>query len=871
MTRRDRSPGTIDALVLDGSSRQSLVATRTLGREGLRVTTGESSDLCDPRFGVPTFASRWSEREHLLPSYHDDPTAYAQQVLDIVGQGSTRVLIPCMDGSIAALRPWRQSFEQQGVAVALASEAALDTANDKQSTLAVAAEHGIPRPRTVALNHLGDALSALADVEFPAVIKPTQSWVSNTGLATRVISRTVINRSEALDFLQELNDAGSSSAIIQQMATGAREAVSLFYAQERVWASFAQVAHRTTPVLGGVSVVRESIPMPLDLLSASETLVRALSLEGYSEIEFRRDAKGRPLLMEINARLSGSLEMAIRSGVPFPALLWQWAMREPLSPIQGYRTGVRMRYLKGDVKWLRENIQSRGRRPECVPPREAMAEFAKDFLHRQTYDYMDRNDLGPAVAALAGNVGLARRRLTVDRQLTPVGRLRPTRSERSTSVPSTDVVVIGAGPNGLSVAAHLRHAGVEHRVFGQTMGAWRSNMPAGMILKSEPYASDLSAPSAGYLARDYCAQAEEVYHERVIPLSREQFVDYGSWFAGQLVPDLEETEIDFLSRASSGGFLLRTAHGEELRAARVVVATGIIPFAYVPPELTSLPSDLVSHTSQHTNLATFRGKEVIVVGGGSSALETAALLLEQGATVKVVMRGDSVFWPPPNPLNPSRRQQLRKPIARLCEGWHCWAYDQLPDLFRLLPSKSRVEKAFGFLGPQGAWWLRERVEGKVPMLFGHEVLGAEPVGDRVQIQLSGPEGVITESADHIIAGTGFRFDLNRLGYLTPSIRADLKLVGGAPVLDRNLESNVPGLFVTGALAAPSMGPLMRFVAGTHFVGPRLAHRLGGKRRRSARPNGNAAWQSVPVHQGERIAPAEPRGEAKNAEPNELIA
>ncbi len=268
---------------------------------------------------------------------------------------------------------------------------------------------------------------------------------------------------------------------------------------------------------------------------------------------------------------------------PSPRCCGNGPSREPLSSIPDYRTGVRMRYLKGDVKWLRENIESRGRRPECVPPGEAVAEFAKDFLHRQTYDYMDRRDLGPAFAALAGNVGLARRRLTADRSATPVGRLRPARPEGSTSVTGTDVVVIGAGPNGLSVAAHLRHAGIEHRVFGQTMGAWRSNMPAGMILKSEPYASDLSAPNAGYLARDYCAQAEEVYHDRVIPLSREQFVDYGSWFAGQLVPDLEETEIDSLSRSSGGGFQLRTAQGEQFRAARVVVATGIIPFAYVPP------------------------------------------------------------------------------------------------------------------------------------------------------------------------------------------------------------------------------------------------------------------------------------------------
>ncbi len=84
------------------------------------------------------------------------------------------------------------------------------------------------------------------------------------------------------------------------------------------------------------------------------------------------------------------------------------------------------------------------------------------------------------------------------------------------------------------------------------MGAWRLNMPAGMLLKSEPYASDLSAPGPGFLARDYCAQADEVYHERVIPLSREQFIDYGSWFAHQLVPGVEETEVVSLTRVPDG-------------------------------------------------------------------------------------------------------------------------------------------------------------------------------------------------------------------------------------------------------------------------------------------------------------------------------
>ncbi len=824
MPEGDHSHLSNDVLILDGSNRQALVATRTLGRLGLRIMGAESVDLCDPRFGVPTFASRWSADDHILPSYYDDPTAYAQVLLELVRSHRTRVVIPSMDGSIAALRPWRSSFERENVALALASEAAFDVANDKQRTLALADELGIPHPRTVPIDCIEDTSAALGEVGLPAVIKPTQSWVSNADVAIRVISEAVLKKSEAIACVERLHDVGSSM-IAQQLVTGPREAVSVFYAKGKVWAKFAQVAHRTTPALGGVSVVRESIPMPADLESAALALVHALDLEGYSEIEFRRDAAGRPLLMEINARLSGSLEVAVRSGVDFPALLWRWAAAERLSPVPGYRTGVKMRHLKGDVKWLRENLEGRGQRPDCVQPKTALAIFAKDFFHRQSYDYVDRTDLRPAFVALVGEVRRAQRRADKGQPGQARRAPEPTGARRGAAVSSTDVVVIGAGPNGLSIGAHLRHAGLEHRVFGRTMGAWRFNMPAGMLLKSEPYASDLSAPGSGFLARDYCAQAAEMYHERVIPLSREQFIDYGDWFAHQLVPGVEDTAVVSMTRVPTGGFMLRTATGERVRAARVVVATGIMPFAYVPPELSELPSELVSHTSEHASLEGFRGQEVLVVGRGSSALETAALLHEQGATVKLVTRGDDVSWPSANPANPIRLQQLRRPVVRLCEGWPCWAYDRLPDVFRFLPKQSRVERGLGFLGPQGAWWLRDRFEGRVPMLLGHHVVGAKKVGDRVRLHLRTSQGMVTESADHVIAGTGFRFDLTRLDYLTPSLRADLNVVAGAPVLTRHLESNVPGLFFTGALAAPSLGPLMRFVAGTHFTGPRIVHRL----------------------------------------------
>ncbi len=399
-----------DALLVDGSYRQALVAVRALGCAGLKVAVAEAPDVCDRRFRVPSFSSRWSTWHSSLPSYHEDPDGYCGFLLDLVHDRPTRVLIPSADGSIAALRPWRSRFEREGVALALPSEAALEVANDKYRTLAAATGLGILSPRSAPIARPEATRDALTEVGYPAVIKPTQSWVRfNPDTWGRVLCKEVLNESEAVAYVEFLHELGSS-AIAQQWVGGAREAVSCLYGRGRVWAEFAQVAHRMTPVLGGVSVVRESIPMPADLRSAALGLVEALELEGCCEVEFRRDASGRPLLMEINARLSGSLEVAVRSGVDFPTLLWRWAAGETLSPVPGYRTGTRMRYLAGDIDWLCENLRSRGR-PDSVPPWKALRTFAGDFLKAQAYDYLDRRDLRPALVAFWRDAGDIRRNL----------------------------------------------------------------------------------------------------------------------------------------------------------------------------------------------------------------------------------------------------------------------------------------------------------------------------------------------------------------------------------------------------------------------------------------------------------------------------
>ncbi len=358
--------------------RQALAAARALGRSGHVVAVAETEEECDEQFRVPAFNSRWSEWHSVLPEFREKPEVYAQTLLDLVRDRPTKVVIPSSDGSIDALRPWRSQFEKLGVALPLASESALDMANDKVRTLEIASMLGIDVPRSLPIMRPVDVPDVLAEIGYPVVLKPTQSWIRNLGTATRVRSKEVLDQEEGVRFVTELEQLGGK-AIAQQWIGGSRESVGLFYSQGRVIAEFAQVAHRMAPVLGGVSVVRESIPMPADLRSAAEELVRALDLEGYCEVEFRRDLEGRPFLMEINARLSGSIEVAIRSGVDFPTLLWRWAQDEKLPKSHGYRTGVRMRWLHGDIQWLMENMLEGGR-PDSVAPLQASMMFAKEFL-----------------------------------------------------------------------------------------------------------------------------------------------------------------------------------------------------------------------------------------------------------------------------------------------------------------------------------------------------------------------------------------------------------------------------------------------------------------------------------------------------------
>ncbi len=406
---------------------------------------------------------------------------------------------------------------------------------------------------------------------------------------------------------------------------------------------------------------------------------------------------------------------------------------------------------------------------------------------------------------------------------------------------SNDVLIIGAGPFGLSVSAHLHSLGVEHRIVGRPMDTWKSHMPVGMNLRSEPYGSDMAAPKDGYDVATYCHDRNLDYVDRLGPLTMERFLDYCDWYTDELVPNIEDLTVTKVV-PTNGGFSVSFAQSDPITARIVIVATGVLPYKTMPEELAGLPADLVSHTADHSSLEKFRGQKVAMIGGGQSALETAALLHEAGADIEIVMRRPQISWLTPNPETLSKLGQIRWPVNKMCEGWHCVVWNS-PALFGLLPEKVRIDKARTVLGPAGAWWLKDRVEGVIPVHTSHQLRAAVATESGVALELSGPE-LRTLEVDHVMAGTGFKVDIARLPFFSEATTAGISTRNGYPLVTRSGQSSLRGLYFTGSPTAVSLGPSVRFIAGTHNLARQLAHDVA-KTQPKARPT-SASPARVPA-------------------------
>ena len=389
-----------------------------------------------------------------------------------------------------------------------------------------------------------------------------------------------------------------------------------------------------------------------------------------------------------------------------------------------------------------------------------------------------------------------------------------------------ETVIVGAGPYGLSVAAHMRNANLDHAIVGAPMESWRAHMPDGMALKSERFASNLSDPEGLYTLDRFCAQRGKRYSRKGLPLPIEDFIGYADWFQRRAVPDVWNTRLRRLRRTASGFEL--TLDDRTITAERVIVATGHLAFRRFPEALENLAQDapeLVSHAADHRNLAKFAGRSVTVIGCGQSALETAALLHEQGADVSVLARAPQVEWNAEIDEVKSLYKRLRWPDSGLGDGWKSLAYSELPRLFVFLPEHVRRRIVATANGPSGSWWLKSRVIGKIPLLTDHHVVSAAAINGRLNLSMRRGNDAVQIETDHVIAGTGYRVDMNRLAFLDPALLRAIKTSGGSPVLKGAFESSVPGLHFVGLSSALTYGPVMRFVYGARHAAVMLTKHL----------------------------------------------
>ena len=407
----------IDVLLLDAENRQALAMMRVLARAGFSV--GAVACQSDA-WWAPSLKSRFCARRAIVPDLSSDPQAYVQAILDLLDEQPARVVVPAGDGTIHALRLRRADIERRS-ALPLAGELALDIAVSKSRTLALATELGMAVPRTVALAGSDDVAAAVREVGLPAVIKPSESWVERAGQGTRLSSNMVLTVEQAAQTVAHVLSEGGR-ALVQEWLPGRREAVTLFYARGRFWARVAQMSHREWPILGGASVLCETIPLPDDIGADATRLVRAMDLEGCSMVEFRRDQQGRPVLMEVNPRMGGSVSLAISAGVNFPQLLYDWKLDRALAEHATYRVGKRLRWLAGDVWALKCVFENQGQ-PDVPPWLNAAATFAADFARPTQLDGFELGDVRPILAEMD--------KLVLRHSLGRVGRLfAPNRSRQ---------------------------------------------------------------------------------------------------------------------------------------------------------------------------------------------------------------------------------------------------------------------------------------------------------------------------------------------------------------------------------------------------------------------------------------------------------
>jgi FAD-dependent urate hydroxylase len=367
------------------------------------------------------------------------------------------------------------------------------------------------------------------------------------------------------------------------------------------------------------------------------------------------------------------------------------------------------------------------------------------------------------------------------------------------TVQTTSLLVIGAGPYGLSTAAFARERGIDTVILGRPMAFWHENMPAGMFLRSGP---DWHLDASGVDTFEAFVEERGIAAGDVDPIPLATYVDYADWFRSRKWIEVQQDLVAALTKPD-GRFEALLESGDRIAADAVVAAPGIRHFANLPPWAGEVPPGRSSHTCEHVRFDDLSGARVLIVGGRQSAYEWAALIGEAGAErIDVVHR---------HPVPKFERVSWRF-VDELIENTL-----KVPGWWRKLPKEEQegVAKHFWEVGRLTLeWWLSPRLAaGNIQKWPGTEVVEVASAeggnGDVVVKLLSGDE----LSADHVIFASGYKADLTRVPYLEPLL-GRIDTADGFPVLNEHFGSNLAGLYLTGFAATRDFGPFFGFVKGS---------------------------------------------------------
>jgi biotin carboxylase len=381
----------VDALVLDLDTRAGLCSARSLGRAGCTLSVAARDAHAS---GLRT---RYATTRSVLPDPEVDFEAHVDGLLALLAEQSADAILTSIDSSVEALHKHRDEIGRYA-SPALGSPEAVEIALSKERTLAVAEELGLPVPRSVMVSTPADLEAAAAETGFPCVVKPVTSWraIDEGGERVAPIYVTDAEHARIVGATLVREDA---PVLVQELVGGMRETIKLFRNEGKTLARVAMLVDRTWPPLGGSSVMRRTTSPPDDTVELAERLISEIGLEGYSEAEFRRSADGRPLLMEINPRISQSVELAVRAGVDFPLMQLEWARGGKIPAAPSATLGIRVGWLAGDLRLVVGSL--RGSPPPKPQFRPTVGAIARDYLtHRIRLDGFDLRDPRPVLGGV---------------------------------------------------------------------------------------------------------------------------------------------------------------------------------------------------------------------------------------------------------------------------------------------------------------------------------------------------------------------------------------------------------------------------------------------------------------------------------------